>query len=51
MVIHAASPRVGRFYENLGFALSPLGQLTYLATLADLMRTLDAAHEPEAGSA
>jgi len=39
MIIHAL-PGAGGFYERLGFVEAPPGSLTYVATIADMMRTL-----------
>ena len=39
MIIHAL-PGASGFYERLGFVEAPPGSLTYVATIADLMRTL-----------
>jgi len=40
MLVHALTESAGEFYARLGFAESPPGSLVFVATIADLARTL-----------
>ena len=40
MVVHALTEAAGRFYAKLGFIEAPPDSLTYVAAIADLVRTL-----------
>jgi len=40
MIVHALTESAGRFFERLGFVEAPPGSLIYVATIADLRRTL-----------
>ena len=40
IVVHALTEEAGRFYARLGFVEAPPGNLLYVATIPDLVRTL-----------